>query len=134
MSLLGGIVFLLFNLLLLEFENIIFTIVLSCSMTETAVIKFFELEHLNHFICRIIEVKGHDTTTSSTRDTRELLQKHFNSQEGLRVVVTCPFIDEDDLDGGASSAEMYKKLSSSLNVRLESQNAEVEHWRHECNR
>ncbi len=79
-------------------------------------------------------MNGHDTTTISTRDTRELLQKHCNSQEGLRVVVTRPFTDEDDPDGGASSTEMYKKLSSSLNVRLESQSAEVEHWRQECNR
>ncbi len=77
-------------------------------------------------------MNGHDTTTSSTRDTRELLQKHFNSQEGLRVVVTRPCTDKDDPDGGAS-AEMYKKLLS-LNVRFESQNAEVEHWRQECNR
>ncbi len=56
-------------------------------------------------------MNGHDTTTISTRDTRELLQKHCNSQEGLRVVVTRPFTDEDDPDGGASSTEMYKKLS-----------------------
>jgi len=82
-------------------------------------------------------VNGQDTTSCSTRETKELLQKHFHSQEGLKVVVTRPFSGSDDPNAGAPSGEIverYKKLSSSLSLRLESQNVEVEHWRQECSR
>ena len=82
-------------------------------------------------------MNGQDTTASSTRETRDLLQHHFSSQEGIKLVVTRPLERSDDPDGGTASSEMaerYKKLSSTLSIRLESQNVEVEHWRQECNR
>lgn len=74
-------------------------------------------------------------TTKSPRETSKLLQHHYCSSGGLRIVVARILEDEDKKeDSSANIIERYHKLNSSLSVRLESQNAEVEHWRQECNR
>lgn len=78
-----------------------------------------------------------DATSKSTYQMGELLQRHFLSPEGLKLVVTRPLGPEDDKDDTSMTANMmerYRNLSSTLSVRLETQNAELDHWRQECNR
>ena len=78
-----------------------------------------------------------DVTTKSAREMGELLQRHFLSPEGLKLVVTrllIPDEGEDDTPMTATMVEKYKNLSSTLSVRLESQNVEMDHWRQEYSR
>ena len=74
-------------------------------------------------------------TTFSPRETTELLQHHYH-QGGIKIAVARLLSPEGGLrDEGEEQAEVierYKKLNSSLSVRLDSQNAEAEHWRQEC--
>lgn len=77
-----------------------------------------------------------DVTTLSPREVGETLQRHYLEPEGLKIVVTRllnPTVLEEN-DDSAGVIERYKKLNSNLSVRLDTQNAEVEHWRQECNR
>lgn len=43
-------------------------------------------------------------------------------------------LSDGEGEGQEEVIERYRKLNSSLSVRLDTQNAEVEHWRLECNR
>ena len=85
---------------------------------------------------RILEINETDVTTASPRETSELLQRHYREQGGARIVVARLLSVEGDEEGHslADVIERYKKLNSTLNMRLDSQNAEVDHWRQECNR
>ena len=84
--------------------------------------------------CRILEINDTDVTTFSPRETTELLQKHYQ-QGGVKIAVARLLSDAADTEDGQEHVlERYKKLNSSLSVRLDSQNAETEHWRQECNR
>lgn len=84
---------------------------------------------------RILEVNGLNMTTKSPREVGETLQHHYLEPGGLKIVVA-RLLNPTVMEGEDSSGviERYKKLNSSLSVRLDSQNAEVEHWRQECNR
>lgn len=83
-----------------------------------------------------MEINDIDVTSMSPREVKDLLQRHYKEEEGVKIVVARPVSSEDTDNEGATEnvLERYKKLSSSLSVRLESQNVEVEHWRQECNR
>jgi hypothetical protein len=76
-------------------------------------------------------------TPLSPREIGKTLQHHYLEPGGLKIVVARllnPALLEKMGDDSADVIERYKKLNSSLNVRLDSQNAEVDHWRQECNR
>ncbi len=85
---------------------------------------------------RVLEINDFDVTTLSPREIKELLHRHYDEEEGVKIVVARPVSTEDtDNEGNMDTViERYKKLNSSLSVQLESQNAEVDHWRQECNR
>lgn len=71
----------------------------------------------------------------SPREVNNLLQRHYQDTGGLKVVIVRLMNSEQmKEDSSAGVIERYKKLNSSLSVRLDSQNAEVDHWRQECNR
>lgn len=83
-----------------------------------------------------MEINDIDVTTLSPRELNELLHRHYGEAEGVKIVVARLF-SSDDTDNGEgvdNVIDRYKKLNSSLSIRLESQNAEVDHWRQECNR
>ena len=66
----------------------------------------------------------------------ELLQQHYQEAEGLKLVLARlldPSLVEGEDERG-TVIDRYKKLSSSLSLRLDTQNAETDHWRQECNR
>ena len=83
-----------------------------------------------------MEINDVDVTALPPREIDERLRRHYSEPEGIRIVVARPVGSEetDNEEGAEYMIERYKQLSSSLSVRLEAQNAEVDHWRQECNR
>lgn len=83
-----------------------------------------------------MEINDLDVTNSSQRETNELLQRYYHQEpEGLKIAVARLLNSElMGEDVPTNMIERYKMLNSSLSVRIDSQNAEVEHWRQECNR
>lgn len=71
----------------------------------------------------------------SPREVNDLLQRHYQDTGGLKVVIVRLMNSEQMReDSSAGVIDRYRKLNSSLSVRLDSQNTEVDHWRQECNR
>ncbi len=97
---------------------------------------------------RLLEVNGRDVSTKTCKEVSEFMQ---TCQGTVKVVVSRLLPTEDtrrDSHGGGPGDEgavgvgspsgmviaRFKRLSASLNTQLDSQSAETEHWRQQCER